>query len=1256
MKSMRVKMTGLIVLMVLVSIGLLFLFSYQRSRDSLSAQLEDNYSVVAEKYAQELTAWINTNATIIDSLAAEITATGIYEDSYEAFHSFLAENYSLLNRNGYIYDIYFTYPDNHMACASDFIADGSVDYVHERDWFTTAAGTGELFYSTPYRDSDSGKPVITISRGVYSGNVLQGVIAADIFVDVLVKIISEADVAPDSYAFLVDQNLGMIVHPDPSYAFDDVPRSVMDIPDAPYAEVISKIRSGSSETVYLEDYDGVIRGIVVSRMENTGWHVGIATSKAELMRGLDPMIRGFLIAAVIALLIGGSLTVVLAYVLDKLNRQQEEYEDRVRTLESQVAHEKKAKSGFLSAEEETEDGETPAGTLLPARSRLLVPMLLIFLLMVGMVIYTTRVIRNVSVANIREVGEDRISAAAAELENYLETSKSTLWVTADTVDHMVSHGASPEDILNYITVETQNQKYQFDVNINGIYGYVMGEYLDGLAWVPPENYDPTRRDWYLEALEAGGEATIVAPYVDAQTGDVIISISRMLSNGKDVISVDVMMNQIQQIVSSLQIKGKGYGFIVGRDGMLIAHQDEEKRGRYLTEDEEQLVLIDNILDVQNGTFEIQTGQTNSTVFVRQIAEQWYVVIVIGSDELTAEVRQQMIINVLICTVIFILIAFFYLLGQQNEKKYARRIEEMRAEEQKQTYEARVLKLEKAAADQANKAKSDFLAEMSHEIRTPINAVLGMNEMILREVAPAGDQTCDPGATAILENIRRYAGDIESAGNNLLSIINDILDFSKIEAGRLEIAEGPYQLSSLLNDVSNMIYFRARDKGLDFVLDVDPAIPDALYGDEVRLRQIITNLLTNAVKCTERGSVTLTVRGQAEATQADSPIMLTVSVKDTGIGIRPEDQEKLFTKFQRVDLRHTSTVEGTGLGLAITRSLLSLMGGSIRLESVYGEGSTFTVTVPQKIREPEPLGDFHTRFRENTAQKRVYQTAFQAPDARLLIVDDTRMNLTVVKGLLKKTELCITTALSGAEAVELAHTTPFDLILMDQRMPEMDGTEAMRRIRDQSDGQNRGTPVICLTADAVIGARERYIAMGFTDYLTKPIDSEALERMLMKYLPSEKVLVHSAEENALQEEPAQDDDFGFLRKADIDTETGLRYCEGDPALYASLLKEYLQSAEQRQQDIQRYYDAGDWEDYGILVHALKSTSRMIGAKELSETAASLEAAAERADAAAIRQRHNRMMAQYRSLTDVLAAQFDISEQVSDAAEILEFLPE
>ncbi len=1265
MKNIRLKMpvlVALVVLVVLVSDGLLALLSYQRASRSLSEQMELNYSVAADKYAQELTAWINTNATILDSVAAEITTGGIYDSEYEVFHRFLADNCRLLNKDGVIYDIYYTYPDNRMVCASDYLPDGSVDYSHDRDWFIGAAGTGELFFSAPYRDSDSGKPIITISKAVYRNNVLQGVLAADIFVDVLVDIIRNADVAADSYAFLVDQNLGMIAHPNEAYFFDGVPHGVMEIPGAPYAEVVSKIRSDSRDMVYLEDYDGVMRGVVVSRMENTGWYVGIATSRSVLMRGLGRLMRGFLIAAAAAVAAGGGILIFLVYALNKVRRQQRENEKQARQPEPPGSDGPEREKSSLAGPSPETSGKARKEEH-AYRINLLVPILIIFLLMALMVLYTSRAIRSVAVANIREVGEDRISAAAAQLENYLEMEISSLWVTADTVDHMVHNGVSNHSILNYLMEETQNQKEHFDANITGLYGYVSGEYLDGLAWEPPENYDPTRRDWYLSAIEAQGEITIVSPYVDAQTDAVVISICRMLSNGVDVLSVDIMMDHIQEIVSTLQIKDKGYGFIVSRDGMLIAHQDETKKGRYLTEDEKQLALLDGILETREGIFEMTAGREKQTVFVHEIMNQWYVVIVINNRELFAEVRQQMTVNVLICAAIFALILFFYLLGRKNEQNYSRRIEEMRIEEQKQAYEAKALKLEKEAADRANQAKSDFLADVSHEIRTPINAVLGMNEMILRESTQAQHgEGAGPGAFG---SITACARNIESAGNSLLAIVNDILDFSKIESGKMDLVEGEYRLSSVLSGVSNMISFRAREKGLEFIVDVDETLPDGLYGDEVRVRQIFTNLLTNAVKYTERGSIRMTLRGELRGAGSGQTVLLKAAVQDTGIGIRPEDLKKLFSKFQRLDLKQNSTVEGTGLGLAITHSLLEMMGGSIDVSSQYGKGSVFSVEIPQKITSAEPVGDFQARFQRDAREGKAYRELFRAPEAHILIVDDTKMNLTVAVGLLRTTLVQIDTASGGEEALRLTRANTYDIILMDQRMPKMDGVEVLRRVRGQTEGANRETPVICLTADAVIGARERYLAQGFTDYLTKPIDSRALERLLVRYLPEDKVLlVPEEEETAEVPLPAEAAEGGYapLRTAGIDPAVGLGYCQNDEALYRSLLAEYAQSAGGKSRDMAAYFAAGSWKDYAILVHALKSSSRMIGAAALADVSARLEAAANAGREADVASEHAAMLALYRSVMEAIRKALGDADGgpagpgVPESDDILEFLPE
>lgn len=571
--------------------------------------------------------------------------------------------------------------------------------------------------------------------------------------------------------------------------------------------------------------------------------------------------------------------------------------------------------------------------------------------------------------------------------------------------------------------------------------------------------------------------------------------------------------------------------------------------------------------------------------------------------------------------------------------------------------------EKARAESANNAKSDFLANMSHEIRTPINAVLGMNEMIIREDNKAmGLTESEPMVVQeALENISVYAGDVKKAGHNLLAIVNDILDFSKIEAGRMDLIIAPYQLSSLLNDINNMTLFKAQDKGLEFTVEVDPQIPDELEGDEVRIRQIFTNLLNNAVKYTDKGSVSLKVRFKK---QEEGKILLTIIVWDTGIGIKDEDKGMLFKRFERLEMERNSTLEGTGLGLPITRHLIELMGGKIDVESEYGKGSIFTVTIPQTVVSDMPIGDFQKRLKEHLSDGRPYRESFRAPSAHILIVDDTSINLKVAVNLLKNTKMKIDTATSGAEAVEMAAKTRYDMIFMDQRMPEMDGTQAFHKIRESSDGLSKDVPVVCLTADAVIGAKERYLTEGFSDYLTKPIDNYALEKMITKYLPEDKV-------EKVFEEPVENDGDGFgedafssLRSVGIEPKAGLRYCQDDEELYRSLLAEYAYGEIEKANNLQKSYDSANWHDYSIYVHSIKSSSKMIGATALSMRAGKLEAAAEAGDVGAIKTDHDNMMEEYEVVTAVIRSIIPKEELNSDeigatefAAEddVMEFLP-
>ncbi len=399
------------------------------------------------------------------------------------------------------------------------------------------------------------------------------------------------------------------------------------------------------------------------------------------------------------------------------------------------------------------------------------------------------------------------------------------------------------------------------------------------------------------------------------------------------------------------------------------------------------------------------------------------------------------------------------------------------------YASRLRNFNEARVVAANNAKSNFLANMSHEIRTPMNAIIGMDEMIIREAN-------DP-------RISKYALDIRSASKTLLSIINDILDLSKIESGKMEIVPVEYDSSSVFNDIANMTMKKAEDKGLFYELTVDENVPARLFGDEIRIRQIMLNIINNAIKYTEKGSVKIEVSYDRDIE------MLFVSVSDTGIGIKPEDIDKLYNSFQRLEETRNRNIEGTGLGLNITKQLAEMMGGHIFVESVYGKGSTFTAEIPQKIVDGSPIGDFASRLRQSQSRTEEYRPVLVAPNAKVLIVDDNDMNLDVITGLLSDTRIGLTTAGSGKECIERLREGSFDVILLDQMMPQMSGKETLAAIRSEHLADR--TPIIALTADAIVGARESYLKEGFTDYLSKPVMYEDLESILLKYIDSKLLL-------------------------------------------------------------------------------------------------------------------------------------------------------
>lgn len=639
------------------------------------------------------------------------------------------------------------------------------------------------------------------------------------------------------------------------------------------------------------------------------------------------------------------------------------------------------------------------------------------------------------------------------------------------------------------------------------------------------------------------------------------------------------------------------------------------------------------------------------------------------------------------------------------------------------------------AEKAERSKSDFLANMSHEIRTPMNAIIGMCELALRE-------------RNVSDTVREYCLQIQNSGRSLLAIINDVLDFSKIESGKMELIEDEINLASTLNDVINMTMTRMGDKNLELIVHIDTDIPKGIVVDENRLKQVMINLLTNAVKYTPEGVITIRV----SKTDREYGINLNFSVEDSGIGIQKENLEKLFSSFQQVDSKKNRSVEGTGLGLVITKRLLTSMGGFIRVKSEYGKGSTFSFVIPVRVSNPEPFicvkdndkvnavtyidvtkyaskalkerygaflegigdslkvknemcysfEDLKARIDKNDithcfiakeeflANKKYYETiadkicvtliqnrrdavevpanircvykpvyelplaaifnnesmiidlhdsksgsiSFTAPRARVLIVDDNIINLEVAVGLMQPYKMQVLTVESGKDALRVLKSKDFDLVFMDHMMPEMDGVETTQLIRARDEEYYKKLPIVALTANAVGGARESFISNGFNGFLAKPIELSALDRILKQFLPQDMIIKQSgkvADEKAGEEKKLTN--ISEEEKRVIDVETGMFYTGGTQDAYLSILGLFVKKGDDKYHIIQSLYENKEWKNYVIEVHALKSTSLSLGAKELSALAKKLELAGKSGDYSVIEDNQEQLMKQYKEVLEV-----------------------
>ena len=1089
----------------------------------------------------------------------------------------------------------------------------------ERIWYKGAVNNpGKVYITDPYLDARTGEMCYTTSIALSDG---QTVVAMDFNFINTQKLIQEMIDGEGRFALIATANGKIISCNDMSLIGENVSKKLPE-----YEGILSRVVNETEHknfSVTLSDGDHTI----FSNHTNNGWYLILSIDETILYKDSHRQMIGSTLFSLFMLII-----IVMFYLsgiknkleaeeavrakeefLSNLSHDLREPLNKIISLSHETDESKKANSSIQIREsaqqlsgmlddlftfsslisKEKEKVYQPEELIKMSKSNKNLRKGIVAILIAAMIcslgIYISTVIE---LANLKM--NRAVDTYQYQLSNWLAREKSILSMFTNYISER------PEIMNNYpAAVKWLNDIAKHYPEISACYmanPYKNPTVIMNTGWQGPPGWHVEERRWYIDTEKSSSGFNISTPYYDDQTGLYCVTLSQIIYGKRGeflgIFAIDFYLDSLIKILSDSYNKHR-YAFLIDKNGNIINHPNinYQMSATHMTNVKETKYL-DSYMEGDLSRFN-DYNDTLSVCLAKKNDTSDFTVVVVNSC-------------LSIYGDIFSLSAFLFLLFVLCIILIDLLID--RLFEWQDSVNDQLKKAINAAVS-AGKAKSQFFAQMSHEIRTPINAVIGMNEMILRE-------SRDPA-------VINYSQNAAAAGESLLSLINDILDFSKLESDKMELVEENYHLDDLIKNLINMIKFRAEKKNLDFKVKVNEDVPNELFGDSVRIRQVVVNFLTNAVKYTKVGGVVFSVdmdlgiddeNGESAGRQMGE-ILLKFSVKDSGIGIRDEDKSKLFKDFERFDAKQNKNIEGTGLGLAITAKLVKMMRGKIEVESVYGEGSTFTVLVPQKVINRKGVGKFVEKIEKEKPKSESYRVSFVAPDARILVVDDNEMNLLVATSLLKVTQIQVDTAMSGTSALKKMADTKYDVIFLDQMMPELDGIQTLKLAKEMDENKSKDAPMIALTANAISGAREMFLKEGFNDYLSKPIDAAALEKMLMEYLPknklqeppevSEEVTVRSTARPTqppptTKEAPAPQNPSALLNVG-----LGLQYSAGMEDMYRNVLQMFCNLKDEKKAKIQEAYDTKNWNDYTTFVHALKSTSLSIGSEKTSELAKKLE---------------------------------------------------